>query len=62
MSSDAIVFGTGVVGGRAHAGIPELGNGYGDSDQPLNPANWTAVVTKTFKPKKPKKPKKDKKN
>ncbi|MFT5842493.1 MAG: hypothetical protein ACI80L_001281 [Pseudohongiellaceae bacterium] len=59
VSSDSLVFGTGVPGtGRAHAGIPELGNSYRDSDQPINIANWMAVVTKTFKPKKPKKPKK----
>jgi hypothetical protein len=58
VSSDSLVFGTGVPGtGRAHAGIPELGNSYRDSDQPINIANWMAVVTKTFKPKKPKKPK-----
>ncbi|PCI78458.1 MAG: hypothetical protein COB20_06705 [SAR86 cluster bacterium] len=58
VSSDDIVFGGGDPGtGRAHAGIPELGNSYRDSDQPINLANWTAVVTKTFKPKKPKKEK-----
>ena len=58
VSSDSLVFGNGVPGtGRAHAGIPELGNSYRDADQPINIANWMAVVTKTFKPKKPKKPK-----
>lgn len=47
--------------GVAHAGIPELGNSFRNSDRPVNLSNWSASIVKVKKPKKPKKPKKSKK-
>jgi hypothetical protein len=58
VSDNVDFFGTG--GGESFAGIPAFGDSFRDIDAPINRGNWSATVTKVFKPKKPKKPKKEK--
>ncbi len=48
--------------GAAHAGIPQLGTSFRNSDRPVNLDNWSATLVKLKKPKKPKKTKKPKKS